>query len=123
MKKRNVTPKLVAELGELQQNAWGRVTLSDLVVDVTFPSGETAAIELQIEPSIILKGQADTLSPGVVYNPEYYSRDNAPEYGEIIAYGINEGKVTQDTIDGDAGIISWKVRPAGIRALKEWDVI
>ena len=59
-------------------------------------------IELQIEPEIIMHGQADKLAPGVVYHPEYYGIapfEHLPDIGEVIAYGINEGHVTQDTVE------------------------
>jgi hypothetical protein len=52
-----------------------------------------------------MHGQADKLAPGVVYHPEYYGMapfEHLPDIGEVIAYGINEGRVTQDSIELDA---------------------
>jgi hypothetical protein len=45
-----------------------------------------------------MHGQADKLAPGVVYHPEYYGMapfEHLPDIGEVIAYGINEGRVTK----------------------------
>jgi len=129
MKKRKVTPGLIEELRRVQQNAWGNVTLDDIAVDCVFSNGKRVVLELQIEPEIILKGQADHLTPGVVYRPEYYGVpifDDLPDIGEIVAYAINEGKVTEDTVteleETDLSV-RWQVRPESIRILEAWDII
>jgi hypothetical protein len=77
---------------------------------------ELITIELQIEPEIIMHGQADKLAPGVVYHPEYYGIapfEHFPDIGEVIAYGINEGRVTQDTIELDDGS-HYRVRSSSV---------
>jgi hypothetical protein len=129
MKKRKVTPELVEELRRVQQNAWGNVTLDDIAVDCVFSNGKRVVLELQIEPEIILKGQANYLTPGVVYRPEYYGVpvfDDLPDIGEIVAYAINEGKVTKDTItkleETDLSV-RWQVRAESIRILEVWGII
>ena len=119
---KTVTPQLLAKLAAEQQNAWGRVTLENIVIDCVFPSGKGLSFELQIEPGIIMKGQATDLTPGVFYNPEYYGHpifcdDDMEDIGEVVAYAINEGKVTADTVDG----IAWSVRD--VQPLKDWGVI
>jgi hypothetical protein len=129
MKKRKVTPGLIEELRRVQQNAWGNVTLDDIAVDCVFSNGKCVVLELQIEPEIILKGQADHLTPGVVYRPEYYGVpifDDLPDIGEIVAYGINEGKVTEDTVtelEKPDLSVRWLVRRESIRILEAWDII
>ena len=129
MKKSNVTPELIEELRRVQQNAWGNVTLDDIAVDCVFSNGKRVVLELQIEPEIILKGQADHLTPGVVYRPEYYGVpvfDDLPDIGEIVAYAINEGKITEDTVteleETDLSV-RWQVRPESIPMLEAWDII
>jgi hypothetical protein len=129
MKKRKVTPELIEVLRRVQQNAWGNVTLDDIVVDCVFSNGKRVVLELQIEPEIILKGQAEYLTQGVAYRPEYYGVpvfDDLPDIGEIVAYAINEGKTTEDTIteleETDLNV-RWQVRPESIRILEAWDVI
>jgi hypothetical protein len=125
---KTVTPELLADLARVQQNAWGNITLDTVVVDVTMPDGKAFALELQIEPAVIMKGQADALSPGVEHRPEYgppqipgeYEDEHGPAIGEVIAYGINEGKCFESTIDTDKGVIAWKVRDA--TPLREWGV-
>jgi hypothetical protein len=67
---RKVTPELIERLRREQQNAWGNVTLEDTAVQCRYGE-ELITIELQIEPEIIMHGQADKLAPGVVYHPEY----------------------------------------------------
>ena len=47
MKKRKVTPELIEELRRVQQNAWGNVTLDDIVVDCVFSNGKRVVLELQ----------------------------------------------------------------------------
>ena len=109
-----------------QQNAWGNVTLDDIVVQCRY-GDNSITIELQIEPEIIMHGQADKLAPGVVYHPEYYGIapfEHLPDIGEVIAYGINEGHVTQDTVELDDGTrVQWSVKPESIKALRRWCVI
>jgi hypothetical protein len=129
MKKRKVTPELIEELRRVQQNAWGNVTLDDIAVDCVFSNDKRVVLELQIEPEIILKGQADHLTPGVVYRPEYYGVpifDDLPDIGEIVAYVINDGKVTEDTateLEETDLSVRWQVRPESIRILEGWDII
>ena len=121
-----VTPELIERLRREQQNAWGNVTLEDIAVQCRYGE-ELITIELQIEPEIIMHGQADKLAPGVVYHPEYYGIapfERSPDIGEVIAYGINEGRVTQDTIELDDGShVQWSVRPESIKALRRWGVV
>jgi hypothetical protein len=123
---RKITPELIERLRREQQNAWGNVTLDDIAVQCRYGE-ESTTIELQIEPEIIMQGQADELGPGVVYHPEYYGISpfgHLPNIGEVIAYGINEGRVTQDTIEIDDGThVQWSVKPEGIKALRRWGVI
>ena len=123
---RKVTQELIERLRREQQNAWGNVTLEDIVVQCRYGE-ELITIELQIQPEIILHGQADKLAPGVVYHPECYGIapfEHLPDIGEVIAYGINEGRVTQDTIELDDGShVQWSVRPDSIKALPRWGVV
>jgi hypothetical protein len=123
---RKVTPELIERLRREQQNAWGNVTLEDIAVQCRYGE-ELITIELQIEPEIIMHGQADKLAPGVVYHPEYYGIapfEHLPDIGEVIAYGINEGRVTQDIIELDDGShVQWSVRPESIKALRRWGVV
>ena len=57
---RKVTPELIERLRREQQNAWGNVTLEDI------------AVTMPLWREVIMHGQADELTPGVVYHPEYY---------------------------------------------------
>jgi hypothetical protein len=46
------------------------------------------------------------------------------DIGEVVAYGINEGRVTQETIElDDRTSVQWSVKPEGTRALRRWGVI
>jgi hypothetical protein len=121
-----ITPELIERLRREQQNAWGNVTLDDIAVQCRYRD-DSITIELQIEPEIIMHGQADKLAPGVVYHPEYYGIapfEHLPDIGEVIAYGINEGRVTQDTVELDDGTrVQWSVKPESIKALRRWRVI
>jgi hypothetical protein len=49
-----------------------------------------------------------------------------PDIGEIVAYGINEGKVTEDTVtelEKPDLSVRWQVRRESIRILEAWDII
>ena len=81
-----------------------------------------------------MKGQADALSPGVQHRAEYdgeaqipgeYGYEAGPAIGEVIAYGMDEGKCVESTIDTDKGVITWKVRDhdGSLAVLGEWGVI
>jgi hypothetical protein len=123
---RKVTPELIERLRREQQNAWGNITLEDIAVQCRYGE-ELITIELQIEPEVIMYGQADKLASGVVYHPEYYGMapfEHLSGIGEVIAYGINEGRVTHDTIELDDGTsVQWSVKPESTKALRRWGVI
>ena len=112
---RKVTPELIERLRREQQNAWGNVTLEDI------------AVTMPLWREVIMHGQADKLAPGVVYHPEYYGMapfEHLSGIGEVIAYGINEGRVTQDTIELDDGTsVQWSVKPESTKALRRSGVI
>ena len=59
-----ITPELIERLRREQQNAWGNVTLEDIAVQCRYGE-ELITIELQIEPEVIMYGQADKLASGV----------------------------------------------------------
>jgi hypothetical protein len=123
---RKITDKLLNKLAAEQQNAWGQITLDTIVVDVIYPGGKGLAFELQIEPNIILQPRTNTWIPGVVYNPHYTNEtldDDMPDVGEIVAYAINEGEMTSDTIEdhNHIGPIKWQVR--NVKPLKTWGVL
>ena len=59
---RKVTPELIERLRREQQNAWGNVTLEDIAVQCRYGE-ELITIELQIEPGIIMHGEADKACP------------------------------------------------------------
>jgi hypothetical protein len=69
----------------------------------------------------------ESIACDVVYHPEYYGIapfEHLPDIGEVIAYGINEGRVTQDTVELDDGTrVQWSVKPESIKALRRWRVI
>jgi hypothetical protein len=54
-------------------------------------------------------GQASELFPGVTWNPEFYGQGN-PWFADVIAYAINEGRVTSDSIEDEEGKVVWRVR-------------
>jgi hypothetical protein len=91
-----------------EQNCLGITILANIVIDFTF-NGVADTLEMQIEPAIIMHGQASELSPGVTWNPEFYGQGN-PWFAEVIACAINEGRVTSDSIEDEEGKVVWRVR-------------
>jgi len=88
---------------------------------VTYPSGKQIDVEFQIEDEVCV-GANGKWFPGVVYNPNAYGRapfGQLEDIGEIISYGINEGRFTEHEVHG----IHWRVRPEGVALLREHGIV
>ena len=112
----------------MSENAFGHdEPLDTIVVCVNYPpDGHTREVELVVEPRVCLGGSGRWY-PGVVYRPEYYTLNQFGEdrdIGEIIAYGINEGRTHTGDVLGERreGNIFWSVT-RGAEVLREYGII
>lgn len=102
--------------------AWLPEALPDTVmVAVRYSDGHRIEIGLDIESDIVCRGD-ERMYPGVVYRPNDWFGDHE-DVGEVIAYGINEGRFVADTIDADVGggRIEWTV--LDVEPLRRYGII
>jgi hypothetical protein len=108
-----------------------------ITVDVTYPNQKTVAVDFAVREEVCL-GPGDRWYPGVQYDGNWPEVDGGTvqddlDVGEVVAYGINEGRVTESEIDiwtEDApegsptnAHIRWRVRPDSVVLLREHGII
>lgn len=97
------------------------MSLDTISITVVYTNGHTIQLTFAIEPDVCL-GAAGQWFPGVAYHGPQY--DAVPE---VVAYAINEGRITADRICGDTDdeppMATWSVNEASLPVLRRHGVI
>jgi hypothetical protein len=101
--------------------------LATFSVALTDAAGRDEVRSFVIHAEVCLSGQisGNGWVPGVIVPPADRAED---DLDEVIAYGINEGRVTASVIaadpdDDDSVDVHWRVEAEGIVALRQYGII